>query len=85
MFGGMKSDGDMEDDYNGCTASWTGSVSSDIRVELPPMFRGDGQRQNGLHVSGEPETPLRTSHRDDRAAMSRKDHTALGNVSQGVE
>ncbi|KAF3854498.1 hypothetical protein F7725_022553 [Dissostichus mawsoni] len=33
---------------------------------------------NGLHVSGEPETPLRTSHRDDQAAMSRKDHTALG-------
>lgn len=45
MFGGMKGDGDMEDDYNGCTAAWTGSVSSDIRVELPPMFRGDGQRQ----------------------------------------
>jgi len=37
---------------------------------------------NGLHVSGEPETPLQTSHRDDQAAMSRKDHTALGNPAK---
>ena len=42
MFGGLKR-GDMEEDYFKCTASWTGDVSN-VRVELPPPFRGDGQK-----------------------------------------
>ena len=33
----------MEEDSYKFTASWTGSVS-DVRVELPPPFRGDGQK-----------------------------------------
>lgn len=46
MFGGLKCesmDDNGGDDYYKYTASWTGSVS-DIRVELPPPFRGDGQK-----------------------------------------
>lgn len=42
MFGGVKrdvTDCDMDDDYCGST-TWTDGV----RVELPPPFRGDGEK-----------------------------------------
>lgn len=49
MFGGIKresvvTDSDMEEDYYKFTASWNGSGSDKVKVELPPPFRGDGQK-----------------------------------------
>ena len=45
MFGRVKhdvTDCDMDEDYFGST-TWTGGVSG-VRVELPPPFRGDGEK-----------------------------------------
>ncbi|KAF3837733.1 hypothetical protein F7725_009501 [Dissostichus mawsoni] len=58
----------------GTTTAWAVLLSADRRMVSVPG--------NGLHVTRDTSV---TSHRVDQAAMSRKDHTALGNVSQGVE
>lgn len=64
MFGGLKrdvTDNDMDEDYFGGT-TWT----SGVRVELPPPFRGDGEKPFAMWVK-QFEAALRAQTRGTRS------------------